>query len=75
MMCLISIITSYMNTWIKELQLMNVNFEVDLKKIANYFKRVNINITEFGKSKMLKRVPFPVENLNRSPTLGDIKKD
>ena len=54
---------------------MNVNFEVDLKKIANYFKRVNINITEFGKSKMLKRVPFPVENLNRSPTLGDIKKD
>jgi len=34
--------------WVHELQLQNVDFEVDSKRVADYFNRGNGDITEFG---------------------------
>jgi len=34
--------------WVHELQLQNVDFEVELKCVADYFNRDNGDITEFG---------------------------
>jgi len=34
--------------WVHELQLTNVDFELDAKKVVDYFNRGNNYITEFG---------------------------
>jgi len=38
----------YAIRWAHELRLQNVNFEVDSKRVADYFNRSNRDITEFG---------------------------
>ena len=35
-------------SWVHELQLQNVEFEVDSNRVADYFNRGNGDITEFG---------------------------
>ena len=34
--------------WMNDLQLLNVDFEVDFKRVADYFNRDNWDIIEFG---------------------------
>jgi ribonuclease HI len=38
----------YAIRWVHELQLQNVDFEVDSKRVADYFNRSKGDITEFG---------------------------
>jgi len=38
----------YAIRWVHELRLQNVDFEVDSKRVADYFNRSNRDITEFG---------------------------
>jgi len=38
----------YAIRWVHELQLQNIDFEVDSKRVADYFNRSNRDITKFG---------------------------
>jgi hypothetical protein len=42
------LVLSHVIRWVHELKLTNVNFELDAKKVVDYFKRGGNDISEFG---------------------------